>query len=593
MMKWKHILFVLSVVLFAFTSQAQVTFIAKTSSNKLGLNERVRVDFVMNADGDDFNPPNFDGFRVVGGPNQSISNSYINRKRTYSKTYSYFLSPLKQGNARIGEASIRVSGQTYKTNPITLQVTAAVKTPSNGEGINPEIVAEDNVHLVAEVSNATPYLNERITIVYKLYVSNNVSITSQWREINSPRYADFWSKNIDSQKLNVFEEKYKGEDYRYVVLKTTVLYPQKTGKLDIEPLTLDVPIDVPGKNRTIFGRTRSIRVNKTISAGGRSITVKPLPIVGKPETFTGAVGDFKFNLQTNRNTLDANQAFELKATVSGSGNLNTLTLPSLKVPSTLEVYAPERTENIRTRASGISGSISETYTVIPQYKGSYPIRPITFSYFNPTTERYQSIASTDIIITVANGSVANTDEQDSGTETQPQELVIPEARFRYLKLKADLIAIKKVPFFKSNLFWSLLAVPFLCIPFFILIGKKRNSMRADVHGNKLRKANKMARKHLAEAKKNRHDKVIFYEALERSLHNYLKARLALETAEMSKEHISALLKERKAQTASVLDFESLLKRCEFARYSPTGEVTIKQDYEKAIAIISIIDKQIQ
>ncbi|MFT4673489.1 MAG: hypothetical protein ACJAYD_000938 [Patiriisocius sp.] len=593
MMKWKHILFVLSVVLFAITSQAQVTFIAKASSKKLGLNERVRVDFVMNADGDDFNPPNFDGFRVVGGPNQSISNSYINRKRTYSKTYSYFLSPLKQGNARVGEASIRVSGQTYKTNPITLQVTAAVKTPSNGEGINPEIVAEDNVHLVAEVSNATPYLNERITIVYKLYVSNNVSITSQWREINSPRYADFWSKNIDSQKLNVFEEKYKGEDYRYVVLKTTVLYPQKTGNLDIEPLTLDVPIDVPGKKRNIFGRTRSTRVNKTISAGGRSITVKPLPIVGKPDTFTGAVGDFKFNLQTNKNTLDTNQAFELKATVSGSGNLNTLTLPSLKAPSTLEVYAPERTENLRTRASGISGSISETYIVIPQYKGSYPIRPITFSYFNPATERYQSIASSDIIITVANGSAANTGEQDSGTETQLQELVIPEARFRYLKLKADLIAIKKAPFFKSSLFWSLLAGPLLCIPFFILIGKKRNAMRADVHGNKLRKANKMARKYLAEAKKNRHDKVIFYEALERSLHNYLKARLALETAEMSKEHISAVLLGRKAQAASVLDFERLLKRCEFARYSPTGEVTIKQDYEKAIAIISMIDKQIQ
>ena len=90
-MKSKHILFILSVVLFAFTSQAQVTFMAKASSKKLGLNERVRIDFVMNADGDDFNPPSFDGFRIVGGPNQSISNSYINRKRTYSKTYSYFL----------------------------------------------------------------------------------------------------------------------------------------------------------------------------------------------------------------------------------------------------------------------------------------------------------------------------------------------------------------------------------------------------------------------------------------------------------------------------------------------------------------------
>ena len=141
MNRQKHIWFVLFVVLFAFTSEAQVTFETKVSRKKLGINERVRVDFIMNADGDDFNPPSFEGFSVVGGPNQSISNSYINRKRTYSKTYSYFLSPLKQGTLRIGKASIYVSGQTYTTTPVSLQVTSAVKTPSDGLGNNPEVIA--------------------------------------------------------------------------------------------------------------------------------------------------------------------------------------------------------------------------------------------------------------------------------------------------------------------------------------------------------------------------------------------------------------------------------------------------------------------
>ena len=170
MNKQKHIWFVLFVVLFTFTSQAQVTFETKVSRKKLGLNERVRVDFIMNADGDDFNPPSFEGFRVVGGPNQSISNSYINRKRTYSKTYSYFLSPLKQGTLRIGKASIYVSGETYTTSSITLEITPAVKTPSDGLGNNPEVIAEQNVHLVAEISNPTPYLNQRLTIVPTSYM---------------------------------------------------------------------------------------------------------------------------------------------------------------------------------------------------------------------------------------------------------------------------------------------------------------------------------------------------------------------------------------------------------------------------------------
>lgn len=591
MNRQKHIWFVLFVVLFAFTSQAQVIFQTKVSRKKLGINERVRVDFVMNADGDDFNPPSFEGFRVVGGPNQSISNSYINRKRTYSKTYSYFLSPLKQGNLRISTASIYVSGKTYTTSAVTLQITPAVKTPSDGLGNNPEVIAAQNVHLVAEVSNPTPYLNERITIVYKLYVSNNVSITSQWREINSPRYADFWSKNIDSQKLNLFEGKYQGEDYRYVVLKTTVLYPQKTGPLEIEPLTLDVPIDVPGKRRNIFGRSLTTRVNKTISAGKRTITVKPLPLEGRPDNFTGAVGDFSFTVKANKKVLEVDQALTLQLTVSGKGNLNTLSIPTLKVPSALEVYEPQRKENIRTRASGISGSVSMGYTVVPQEKGSYPISPISFSFFNPDTQSYQEVSSNQIIVRVTPGATPKQDPTIAQTQT-PQPLVI-EQRFSYIKLNADLSPSTIAPFFKSKVFWGLLLGPLGLIPLFILLGKKQRSMRADVQGLKLRRANKMARKYLAEARKNKHNKVIFYEALERSLHNYLKARLDIQTTQMSKERITKLLMERKVQVAPVLEFEKLLKSCELARYTPTSDVAIRQDYKKAIDTISLIDKQIQ
>ena len=591
MNRQKHIWFVLFVVLFAFTSQAQVIFQTKVSRKKLGINERVRVDFVMNADGDDFNPPSFEGFRVVGGPNQSISNSYINRKRTYSKTYSYFLLPLKQGNLRISTASIYVSGKTYTTSAVTLQITPAVKSPSDGLGNNPEVIAAQNVHLVAEVSNPTPYLNERITIVYKLYVSNNVSITSQWREINSPRYADFWSKNIDSQKLNLFEGKYQGEDYRYVVLKTTVLYPQKTGPLEIEPLTLDVPIDVPGKRRNIFGRSLTTRVNKTISAGKRTITVKPLPLEGRPDNFTGAVGDFSFTVKANKKVLEVDQALTLQLTVSGKGNLNTLSIPTLKVPSALEVYEPQRKENIRTRASGISGSVSMGYTVVPQEKGSYPISPISFSFFNPDTQSYQEVSSNQIIVRVTPGATPKQDPTIAQTQT-PQPHVI-EKRFSYIKLNADLSPSTIPPFFKSKVFWGLLLGPLGLIPLFILLGKKQRSMRADVQGLKLRRANKMARKYLAEARKNKHNKVIFYEALERSLHNYLKARLDIQTTQMSKERITKLLMERKVQVAPVLEFEKLLKSCELARYTPTSDVAIRQDYKKAIDTISLIDKQIQ
>lgn len=586
--------FVFSLLLLFFClgmTQAQVRFEAKVSKDRLGINERLRIDFEMNQDGDNFNPPSFNGFRVVGGPNQAISNSYINGKRSYSKTYSYFLAPQTKGTITIGQATIEIEGETYKTLPVRIEVTSAVDKPKDGD--NADYVASENVHLVADISNTNPYLNEAITVQYRLYVSNEVNITRGWREIDTPKYADFWSQNIDNQgNFKVYEGKYQGRDYRYVILRTTVLYPQKTGELEIEPLTLDIPIDVETNKRDLFGRRLMTRVNKTISAGNRTINVKPLPAEGRPDNFNGAVGDFSFKVKADRTTLDASESLQLGVEVSGKGNLKLFDLPGLKLASSLEQYEPERKTNIRTQEDGMSGSVSDIYTIVPQFKGEYPIRPLSFSFFDPKTERYRTLNSDEIILNVENGPVTaqKTNAVTTGGKTPVR--VFSEEQFKYIKLDADLEAITREPFFKSNLFWGLLGGPFLLIPLLILVGKKRKQRMMDFEGNRIRKADRLARKYLSEAKRSMGNKETFYESLERAFHNYLKAKLKLETSEFSKEKIAALLSERGAQEDVVSSFIELLKSCEFARYAPASNVAIQQDYEKAVSVISSIDKQV-
>ncbi|PHR13808.1 MAG: BatD protein [Aequorivita sp.] len=590
-MKMKSILFLLGFVLCSITVTAQVQFDAKVSKKKLGINERLRIDFEMNHDGDNFRPPSFDGFRVVGGPNQSISNSWINGKRSFSKTYSYFLSPQTRGKITIAQATIEIEGETYKTLPVEVEVTAAVEVPKDGN--NADYVASENVHLVAEVSNSNPYLNEALTVTYKLYVSHDVSITSQWREIDTPKYADFWSQNIDNQNnFKVYEGKYNGENYRYVVLRTTVLYPQKTGELEIEPLTLDIPIDVQGNRRDIFGRRLMERVNKTISAGKRTINVKPLPLEGKPDGFNGAVGDFTFDVNTNKTQLNANESLQLDVKVSGKGNLKLFTLPTVKLPNTLEVYEPEHNESVNTSIGGMSGSVIDSYTVVPQFKGTYPVNPITFSFFDPKTEKYRTITSKEFTIEVENGPISSATATTNSNVTKKQ-IVLSKDNFKYIKLDPNLEPIAQQSFFKSPLFWSLLGGPFLLIPLFILAGKKRKQRLNDVEGNKLRRANKLAKKYLSEAKRSIQNPAAFYEGLERALHNYLKAKLNIETSEMEKGLISKMLLERNVEAPTVESFISLLKSCEFARYASSSTASVQQDYDKAAEVISNIDKQIQ
>src|SRR5690606_12158984 len=226
---------------------AQVQFEARTSRPSLGVNETLRVDFVMNADGDNFTPPSFEGFRVVGGPSQQVSQSWVNGKSSFNKVYSYFLMPMQRGTLTIRQATIEINGQIYKTNPVRITVTAAVEKQRDPDDLTP--TADESVHLVAEISKTSPSINEPITVVYKLYCGFDIGI-SNWQELDKPKYNDFWSQNIEVPQ-RISEGEYKGERYRYIILKKVVLYPQKAGRLEIEPLSLDLAVEIPSGRREI------------------------------------------------------------------------------------------------------------------------------------------------------------------------------------------------------------------------------------------------------------------------------------------------------------------------------------------------------
>ena len=569
---------------------SQVKFEAKTSKTQLGVNERLRIDFTMNEDGDNFIPPSFENFKVVGGPSQSINNSWVNGVRSFSKSYTYFLAPKKRGVFTIGQSSIEIDGITYKTSPIKIKVTAAVDIPKDPN--DPNYIASESIHLVAEVSTTNPYLNEPVSVIYKLYVAENTGVRN-WSELDSPRYNDFWSQNIEVKRQNVKEGKYKGENYRYVVLKKTVLYPQKTGKLSIEPLTLDVSVEVPSKRRDVFGRLMMTTTNRTVTAGKRTIDVKPLPSNGKPNDFSGAVGSFEFNITSNKNTLKATEAFDLKLEISGKGNLKLFKLPKPNLPSALEVYEPEHSEKVSTSLSGMRGSISDTYTIVPNAQGRYPIPTVSFSYFDLNTETYKTLTSNELVVSVTEGPGLNSNENTASEEVQKTNVTTLTKQFSSFKSNGDLKPITETKFYNTSLFWWLFLGPLLLITLVIVITQKQGKRALDVEGNKIRKTNKLARKYLSSSKKAIGEKETFYVALERALHNYLKSRLKIETSDFSKEKIDHLLTKKEVQRETISQFLGVLKSCELARYTPLGVADMEHDYQKAVETINTLDKQLK
>ncbi|WP_158974780.1 BatD family protein [Cellulophaga sp. L1A9] len=588
----KKYITLLTLLFLTFAVKAQedeVTFEMAVSKDKLGLNERLRVDFTMNRDGDNFNPPDFAGFRVVMGPAQSIRNSWTNGVRSYSKSYSYTLMPTERGTFTIGQASIVVAGKTYKSLTKNIEVNAAVEDPNAPPSA--ASIADDNLHLVAEVSNNNPYLNEAVSVVYKLYVSNSIRVTN-FRPIDSPKYNNFWSQDMPVQQYSAQEGTFQGKPYQYVILKRIVLYPQKTGKLAIEPLSLDVSVEVPTSRRDFFGRPLYTSTNKTVSAGSRTLNVKELPLAGKPENFGGAVGTFDFTVTTSKKALNASESLQASVKVSGAGNLKLFQLPEPILPSALEVYEPEFDESIKTTIAGMQGSVKNNYTIVPSYKGKYPIPSINFSYFDPKAEKYVSLASKEILINVIEGPTDGNASNNSATPSNRQEVVSTGNQFKFIKLKTTLKPKEDTYFFGSTGYLLWLLLPLILIPLAILFGKKREAIRGDIEGNKVKKANKLSRKYLSAAKKTLGEKEAFYVALEKALHNYLKAKLKIETSEFSKDKISLLLKEKQVNQSTTDGFMALLKNCEMARYSPFSNVQMQQDYNTASEVISSMDKQL-
>lgn len=579
----------LSSIMMMAQNNSAVTFEMKLSKPKLGLNERLRVDFVMNRDGDNFNPPDFNGFRVIMGPSQSISSSWINGVRSYSKSYSYTLAPTSKGKFSIKQASIVIGGETYKSLAEDIEVTSAVDKPS--DQMTADDVADENLHLVAEVSKGNPFLNEAITVIYKLYVSPNISV-SNYQPLDNPKYNNFWSQDIKVSALSAQNGTYQGKPYRYVILKRVVLYPQKSGKLDIEPLSLDVTVDVPTGRRDFFGGRMYAQTNKTVSAGSRTINVKPLPTADQPADFNGAVGDFDFSVIPSKLSLNATESLQATVEVSGKGNLKLFKLPELELPSALEVYEPEFTEGVRTTLSGMQGSVSNQYTVVPAYRGKYPIAPLSFSFFNPTTEKYTTLTSKEIVINVLEGPLSAGNNADATTNSSKQMVVSNGTKFNFIKLTPNLTSKSASYFFGSTSFYIWLLSPLLLIPLCIVFRKKREALAGDIAGNKIRRANKLARKYLSAAKKELGNKDSFYVALERALHNYLKAKLKIETSEFSKDIIAELLGKKEIETTTIKGFVALLENCEAARYSPFSEVQMQADYEKASDVITLMDKQL-
>ena len=451
MKRWAVLLF----SLFSLLAKAQdndIKFEAVLSKAKLGQNERLRVSFEMNKDGDFFEAPSFNNFEVLMGPSQSISSSFINGKRSFSKSYTYVLRPKKQGQLIIDSASITIDNTVYTTDPKTVLITEPIDNPNAPK--TAQDIADESLYLVATLSNDKPYLNQGVLVTYTLYFSPRVYINN-FIPVENPTYKNFWSQDLPIKEYETRRTTFRNESFNAVDLKTVVLYPQKSGSLALDPFALELYVQIPTGRRDFFGDPIMRSATKTVKAGDLSINVKELPEQGKPLNFSGAVGDFELSVEASRTSLEANESTQIKVKINGKGNLKLLSIPELSLPSALEKYDPEYTDNVRVNREGMNGSVTNSYTVVPRYAGSYPVDPLEFTYFDPNSKSYKTLSSYPFDLTVEGSALL----PSTSTIAPIAEKNTPvTSGFKSNAYQTSLVTMVSSPWFESNTYYLILAL---------------------------------------------------------------------------------------------------------------------------------------
>lgn len=607
----KKIFLTLLSALTAFVAFAQ-TSIKVEAPNVVATDEQFNVTFIIEGENSptDFAWTSSDDFQIQWGPQQGKSTSIqiVNGQRSKSvqNTYTYVLRPVKAGRFTLPAATAKVKGKTISSETATVEVVAAGTSSGNQSATRPSggqsyprqqtaAVQDSDIFLSLTLDRTSVVVGEPIIATLKLYQRVNIA---GFENVSFPTFNGFWSQEIEAPtNIEFAREVHDGQIYNAALLRKFVLVPQQQGKVTINPaeLTCLVNIRVSNGGTSIFdGFFDDYRtVRKKVASQPLTVTVNPLP-AGAPASFAGGVGKFNISAKVSKDTLKTHEAASLILTVSGRGNISLLETPKVTLPLDMEVYDTKISDKID--KSGLSGSRTYEYPFIPRSYGDFEIEPIKYSYYDVNQQKYVTLETQPIMLTVLRGEEADVSGGMVVSGALPKDVKNLASDIRFINVKDSELVPQGRFLVGSALFWILTVV--LLVLAVILWAALRHlaARRADVVGTKNRKATKMAMKRLQLAntflKQNLY--TAFYEELHKALLGFISDKLNIPSAELSRDRITEALAEGGVAQSVVETFIGLLDACEYARYSPaTGNEAMTAHYTSALDVISSIDSDMK
>ncbi len=595
-------------LLYSYTSFFSQKLTVQVSANKVQVGSPFQIVFTVNAQPSTYTPPNFQSFDIFSGPNTSQSMQYVNGAMSQSFSISFLIAAKKEGKLQIGSMIMIVSGQTITSNPVNIEAVKGAVPPGQQnqqqqQAQNPNeqstpVSSGDDVFVKTTVSKSKCYIGEQIMVTQKIYSRFDLR---GFQNVKFPAFNGFWSQQpegVPNVQLQI--ENLDGVNYYVGEFNRTYVFPQRTGELTIDPTEVECVVRKQSskKPRNIFeqffgGGGFEDVVVKALSKKTK-INVMDVPEAGKPLNFSGGVGNLNYKVEASKNNIKANDAFNLKITISGRGNLKLLEAPKLTLPESFESYEPKISENI-TNTGGVSGSKTYNYLIIPREPGEFTLNSLDFSYFDLDKKKYVTIPSPEIKITVTPGD-GKSNASAQVFDHLKQEIKETENDIRFIK-KGDFDLLKSdAEFFNSSMHLFLLAFPLILFVGGLGYRSYYIKQNSDVVALKGRKAASFAKKQLVSAEKQmkQNNKEAFYTEVTNALNSYLGNKFNIPVADLSKENITKELQLRQIKADTQLKLFDTINQCEYAKYAP-GAVSgdLQTVYNNTVELISSIESELK
>ena len=573
-----------------------------------------QITYTVNQRSRDLRAPEFTDFDVLSGPytSTSSSTSFVNGKRTssFEQTYTYMLMAQKVGTFTIAPATVKVDGEQVQSNGVRIEVLPEDQTttsqPSSSsqprqssQSSSSSQASSENIFVRTIASKTKVHEQEALMITYKLYFAN-VDVTQLTNNTKLPEFTGFLKQDLENGEIQTELEHYNGRNYQTAVLYRTILYPQHSGDITIDPAKFEAVLRVQTQQRPrsifddFFGSYTN--VTKMLTAPGVTIHVSALPS-GKPAGFSGGVGKFTLTPSISQTELQTNDAVTIKLDISGAGNMKLIKTPAINWPEGFEPYDPKVTNNFKTTTAGVSGTKSIEYLAIPRSAGEYTIPAVQFSYFDIDEKAYKTLRTPEYTIRVKRGageSSASGDQQAAVVSyTQKEDIKQLGTDIRYIDTKAPKITNHQSQITNYNHVWLFYVVPLLIAIILLIVLRKQIKEAADINRVRYKRANKVAQKRLkaAAAALKANDQNTFYAAIETAAWSYLSDRLSIPTADLNKENITTLLAQKGVSEALIAEVKNVLSTAEFARYAPSTDHAMDDLYKATTNLINNLEEE--